>query len=64
MSFDGTEGGSNAGTNLKKIDNGGDVGRNLIEVVVVHPEVITADSGNVVGLAGMREGKVVLQSYS
>jgi len=37
-------------TSLEEVDNSADVLRNGVEVVVVHAEVVTTDTGDVVGL--------------
>jgi len=44
---------------LQEIDEGGDVSGDLPEAVVVHAEVVAADGGDVIGLAGMGDAVIV-----
>ena len=44
---------------LEQINDGGDVAGDLDEVVVLHAEVVTADSSNIVGLRGVSDCIVV-----
>lgn len=46
---------------VEQIGNGGDVGWQLVEVIVVHAKGITGSGGSVVGLRGVSQGKVVGQ---
>lgn len=46
---------------IEKVGNGSDIVRNLPKVVVVHSEVVTAGSGDVVGLGWVSNGPVVVQ---
>lgn len=47
---------------LEKIHDGGNILWHGDEWVAVQAEVVTGDSGHVVGLTGMRDSVVVLQS--
>lgn len=46
---------------VQSINNGGDVRRNLVEVVVVHSKLVTSSSGGIVGLGGVSNGPEVGQ---
>lgn len=46
---------------VEHVGDGGYVGRDLVEVVVVHAEGVAAGGGAVVGLGGVRDGPVVAQ---
>lgn len=46
---------------VEEVGNGGHIGGNLIEVVVVHAEVVTTGRGAVVGLRRVSSSKVVGQ---
>lgn len=46
---------------VEEIGNGGDIGGDLVPVVVVHAEVVTGGGSTVVGLRGVSSGKVVGQ---
>lgn len=43
---------------LKQVDDGGDVGGNLIEIIIVHAKILTADGRHIVGLAGVGHSTV------
>jgi hypothetical protein len=47
---------------IKQIDNARDVGRNLLEVVVVASECVSADGGNVVGHGRVCHAEVVVNT--
>jgi hypothetical protein len=40
---------------IEKINNGGDIFRDLVEVVIVHSKGVTAGSGTVIGLRGVSQ---------
>lgn len=44
---------------VEQIGNGGDIGGNLVEVIVVHTEGVTSSGGTIVGLRGVGHGVVV-----
>lgn len=46
---------------IKKVGNGRDIVRDLPPIVVVHSEVVTTSSGDVVGLGGVSNAPVVVQ---
>lgn len=46
---------------VEEVGNGRDIVRDLPPIVVVHSEVITTSSGDVVGLRGVSHGPVVVQ---
>lgn len=46
---------------VEQIGNGGHIGGDLVEIVVVHTKVVTSSRGNVVGLRRVGGGKVVGQ---
>jgi hypothetical protein len=47
---------------IKQIDNARDIGRNLLEVVVVTPERVSANGCNVVGHGRVRHAEVVMDT--
>lgn len=49
---------------VEEIGDGGDIGWDLVEVVVVHAKVVTRSGSTVVGLRGMSDSKVVGQQNS
>ena len=46
---------------VQKINDGGDVRRNLDKVVIVHGELVTSSSGGIVGLRRMSDSPEVVQ---
>jgi hypothetical protein len=47
---------------VQQVHDCGDIGRNGVEIVIVHAEVITSSSGAIVGLRRMCDGPVVGKS--
>lgn len=46
---------------IEQIGDGRHVGRDLVEIVIVHAKVVTGSRCNIVGLRGVGSGKVVCQ---
>jgi len=49
---------------LEEVDNSADILRNRVEVVVVHAEVVTADTGNIVWFRRMSDAEVAVEEHS
>ena len=46
---------------IQQIGDGRHIGRDLVEIVIVHAKVVTGSRCNIVGLRGVGSGKVVCQ---
>lgn len=49
---------------VQQVSNGRDIGRNLVEVIVIHAEVVTPGGGTIIGLGGVSGSPVIGQRNS